>query len=153
MNHLRKALCTDLLYRNWRCWHKPNGTRRKLLAGFCSLSLLFLLFFVCCWEIPEFGEHSFSLFSAFPCACHYARTVKRLPMIRGSNHTKSRDSDLRFETYPEGPKMNKNQSRAAILRKIKLSIRHAMFNREWFFQAETVWSHKQGLGLKFSSEN
>ena len=56
--------------------------------------------------------------------------------------------------FPEGPKIEKNQSRDARLKNSRFQSRNEIFAREWFFQSDpSLAAEKQGLGLKFSIEN
>ena len=51
-------------------------------GSFLQFFAVFLLFFVCCWEIPEFGERSFSLFFAVFCrfSLFPVRAIKHVPL-------------------------------------------------------------------------
>ena len=56
--------------------------------------------------------------------------------------------------YPEGPKIEKIQSRDARLKNSRFQSRNEIFDREWFFQSDaSLAAEKQGLGLKFLIEN
>ena len=58
------------------------------------------------------------------------------------------------KSTPEGPKIEKIQSRDARLKNSRFQSRNEIFDREWFFQSDpSLAAEKQGQGLKLSIEN
>ena len=75
-------------------------------------------------------------------------TVRELP---GKSPKNFRGS---LGNFPEGPKIEKIQSRDTRLKNSRFQSRNEIFDREWFFQSDpSLAAEKQGLGLKFSIEN
>ena len=61
---------------------------------------------------------------------------------------------MRTTKNPEGPRIEKNQSREAVLK--KSSFQYGMkfsIQNEIFISGPSLTAEKQGLGLKFSIEN
>ena len=60
----------------------------------------------------------------------------------------------RSDRIPEGPKIEKIQSRDARLKNSRFQSRNEIFDRGWFFQSDpSLAAEGRGLGFKFSIEN
>ena len=71
-------------------------------AGSFLQFVFFLRFFACCWEIPESGERSFSLFFLFcwfSFSLSLVRAVKCVPLSADYLSLKFRDFSLKFGEF------------------------------------------------------